>query len=176
MERVQTAVHNTTVDALALAAELGERLRERAWQLAVAESCTGGLIGHRITSISGSSDYFAGGVIAYSNSAKEQLLGVAPETLARVGAVSRETALEMAHGARRALEADVGIASTGIAGPGGATARKPVGLVYLAVSTPDDDEVIELHLDGDRLAVIEASANAALQLALGWLGPRYTHP
>jgi PncC family amidohydrolase len=176
MERDQTADHNTTVEALALAAELGERLRERAWQLAVAESCTGGLIGHRITSISGSSDYFAGGVIAYSNSAKEQLLGVAQETLARVGAVSRETALEMAHGARRALEADVGISSTGIAGPGGATPRKPVGLVYVAVATPVDEHVIELHLDGDRLTVIEASTHAALQLALRQLATRYTHP
>lgn len=175
MERDQAAVDNL-IDPLALSAELGEQLRGRAWQLAVAESCTGGLIGYRITSISGSSDYFAGGVIAYSNRSKEQLLGVAPATLASVGAVSAECALEMARGVRRALEADVGIASTGIAGPGGATPRKPVGLVYVAVSAPHTEDVLELRLAGDRLAVMDAAANAALQLALRQLAARYTHP
>ncbi len=117
--------------------------------------------------IAGSSDYYQGGVIAYSNEAKRNLLGVQEKTLASVGAVSRETAAEMAGGARRALNADLGIATTGIAGPGGATRRKPVGLIYIAVATPGETDVRELRLAGDRLENIEQTAYAALRLAIG---------
>ena len=152
--------------ALELSAELGRLLRERAWNCSIAESCTGGLIGSWITSLAGSSDYFLGGVIAYSNGAKNALLGVSQSTLDEVGAVSSECSLEMAQGVRKAFDAQLGISSTGIAGPGGATARKPVGLIYIAVATPERSEVRELRLDGDRLQNIHASAVAALELAL----------
>jgi PncC family amidohydrolase len=154
------------MDALELATIIGTRLRERGWTLATAESCTGGKIAHCMTSIAGSSDYFQGGIVSYSNDAKAELLGVQRATLARVGAVSRECAAEMARGARRALHADIGISSTGIAGPGGATARKPVGLVYIGIATPQAETVQELHIDGDRLVVIHEATLAALTLAL----------
>lgn len=116
--------------------------------------------------IAGSSDYYLGGVIVYSNRAKQELLDVRLETLDSVGAVSLETAGEMASGARQALHADVGIATTGIAGPGGATDRKPVGLIFVAVATPEREHVRELRLDGERLANIEQTARQALQLAI----------
>src|SRR4051794_10741287 len=109
-------------DALTLAQEIGALLRRRGWTLATAESCTGGNIARWITTVAGSSDYFQGGVISYSNDAKAELLGVSRATLANPGAVSRESAAEMARGARQALHAEVGLSSTGIAGPGGATA------------------------------------------------------
>jgi len=166
MEHVQAAVQDTSTDPFAPAAELGRRLRARGLQIAVAESCTGGLIAYRITGVAGSSDYFVGGVVAYANQVKERVLGVRAETLESFGAVSRECALEMAAGVREAFGSDIGIASTGIAGPGGATARKPVGLVYVAASTPTGDDVRELRLEGDRLSVMDASSAAALELAL----------
>ena len=154
------------MDTLELSQVIGERLRERGWKLATAESCTGGKIAQLITSIGGSSDYFQGGVVSYSNDAKVELLGVSRATVERVGAVSRECAAEMARGARVALHANVGVSSTGIAGPGGATARKPVGLVYIGIATPAGEEVQELHLDGDRLTIIDAATRAALELVL----------
>lgn len=149
-----------------LSRAFGDALRARRLTCATAESCTAGLVGHVITLTAGSSDYFLGGVIAYSNQAKVDLLGVRQATLDSVGAVSPETALEMAAGARRALAADVGIATTGIAGPGGATARKPVGLIYVAVSSPAGEEVRELRLTSDRAGNIEQTAVAALNLAI----------
>ena len=99
--------------------QIGEKLNERNWKLATAESCTGGLIGHRITNVPGSSEYYLGGVIAYAYEAKEQALGVRHDTLLEFGAVSQETVLEMACGARNLFQADVAIAVSGIAGPGG---------------------------------------------------------
>jgi nicotinamide-nucleotide amidase len=113
---------------------VGQLLRERELTLAVAESCTGGLIGHRLTEVPGSSEYFVLGLITYSNEAKERMLGVRPETLARTGAVSRETAEEMAEGARRAAGAALGLATTGIAGPGGGSEEKPVGTVCVGLA------------------------------------------
>lgn len=132
--------------------------------LATAESCTGGEIAHRITSVAGSSDYFLGSVVAYANSAKESILGVSADVLATVGAVSAETASAMVEGARRIFGANIAVASTGIAGPGGATARKPVGLVYLAVATPDGVRVEEHHFPGNRTAVVDAATERALEL------------
>jgi PncC family amidohydrolase len=151
---------------LARSTAFGQALRARGWSCATAESCTGGGIAHDIIAIAGSSDYFLGGVVAYSNPVKAGLLGVQQQTLDSVGAVSAECAAEMAAGARRALGADVGISSTGLAGPGGATARKPVGLVYIGVSTPLADEVRELRLSGDRLTIIADSIAAAMRLAI----------
>jgi nicotinamide-nucleotide amidase len=113
---------------------LGRLLRERRLTLAVAESCTGGLIGHRLTDVPGSSEYFVLGVVTYSNEAKQQLLGVRPETLAEHGAVSTQTAEEMAQGARRLGGAELGLATTGIAGPGGGSADKPVGTVCIGLA------------------------------------------
>lgn len=159
-----------TSAALTRSEELGQRLRARGWSCATAESCTGGGIAGLLTAIAGSSDYVAGGIVAYSNPVKARLLGVSEETLCRVGAVSAECAAEMLLGARAALGADVALCSTGIAGPGGATARKPVGLVYIGVATPTRSEVRELHLSGDRLAVINGAIVAALDLALEMVG------
>jgi PncC family amidohydrolase len=134
--------------------------------VAVAESCTGGAVAARIVSVSGSSDYFMGGIVSYSNASKQRLLGVPAEILASRGAVSPECAAAMAEGARRAFRADVAVSTTGIAGPGGATARKPVGLVYIALATPAGAEAHEHHFTGDRAAVIAAATEAALRLLL----------
>ena len=134
--------------------------------LASAESCTGGGVAARITSIAGSSEYFQGGIVAYSNEAKASLLGVSRETLATRGAVSVECAREMAEGARRALGAEFAVSTTGIAGPGGATARKAVGLVYIALAGPDDIAVEEFHVPGGRMTVTDAATEAALLLLL----------
>jgi PncC family amidohydrolase len=154
--------------------EIGRLLVEGARTLATAESCTGGLVSHRITNVPGSSDYFLGGFVTYSNEAKERFLGVQPQTLQAHGAVSEETAREMARGARRQMGADVAISITGIAGPGGGTADKPVGLVYVALSAPDADLVQRHVWQGDRLSNKEQSARAALQLLLGYLQDRRT--
>jgi len=132
--------------------------------LAVAESCTGGLLGYRLTRVPGSSDYFAGGVIAYSNELKKRLLGVKAGTLKRKGAVSEEAALEMARGVRDKCGADYGLAVTGLAGPGGGSDKKPVGLVYVAVASASDERVRELRLAGGRGTVRRAAAQAALDL------------
>lgn len=144
----------------------GSALNEKGWTLALGESCTGGLIAHRITEVPGSSEYFLGGVVAYSNPIKELLLHVESETLETVGAVSEETAREMARGARETMKATVGLSVTGIAGPGGGTEEKPVGLTLISVSTPRG-EWIERHVfEGDRNANKQASAEAALRLLL----------
>lgn len=118
-----------------LEALAGELLRSHGWRLAVAKSCTGGLVGHRLTNVPGSSDYFLGGVISYANDAKVRLLGVRWDTLETFGAVSRETVLEMAHSVRQLLSADIGLSVSGIAGPGGGTPEKPLGLTWIGLST-----------------------------------------
>ena len=123
-----------------------------------------------LTAISGSSDYVSGGIVAYSNPVKARLLHVSEETLRRVGAVSSECAAEMLRGARAVFDAELALCSTGIAGPGGATYRKPVGLVYIGVATPEREVVRELRLKGDRLAVIHGAIVAALDLALELVG------
>jgi len=149
--------------------QVGRLLRERGLTLALAESCTGGLLGHRITEVPGSSAYFLGGIVAYSYEAKERLLGVRHNTLYDHGAVSAETAVEMARGARRALGADVALAITGIAGPTGGTPDKPIGLTYVALSARDR-EVWERHVwNQDRSGNKALSAEAALKLLLRYL-------
>ena len=139
---------------------------QRVVTVATAESCTGGNVAGRLTSIAGASEYALGGIVAYSNDAKSNLLGVSSETLETRGAVSAECAREMAVGARLAFSADFGISTTGIAGPGGATERKPVGLVYIALATPESVASEQFHFPGDRATVIAASTEAALLMLL----------
>ena len=149
-----------------LEAALGERLRRRHLTLAVAESCTGGLLGGRLTSVSGSSDYFVGGVMSYANSVKTKILGVSARLIARHGAVSKECAAAMAQGARKKLGASIGLSITGIAGPGGGTKAKPVGLVYLAVSGPGSMSAVKrIDVHGPRETIRGRAVTAALRLA-----------
>lgn len=147
-----------------LEAEIGEFLREKGLTLAVAESCTGGLLGMRITEVPGSSDYFRGGVIAYSNAVKEKVLGVPREVLVERGAVSAECAQAMAEGVRALLGADLALAITGIAGPTGGTLEKPVGLVYIALAGSLGVEVERHQFQGSRRDVRWAASQAALEL------------
>ena len=145
-------------------------LRRRRLWLATAESCTGGLIGHRITNVPGCSDVYAGGVVAYAYEAKMSLLSVPAGLLGMYGAVSRETALEMAQGMREALASEmdparvVGLSVTGIAGPGGGTADKPVGLTWIGLSAEDFRGAWQFVWAGDRAANKDASADEALRL------------
>jgi nicotinamide-nucleotide amidase len=132
--------------------------------IATAESCTGGNVAARLTSVSGSSAYVLGGIVSYSNDAKASLLGVPQRILDTDGAVSAACALAMADGARRAFGAEMAVATTGIAGPTGATDRKPVGLVYIALSVGDHASVEEHHFSGDRAAVTAAATERALRL------------
>jgi PncC family amidohydrolase len=151
---------------------VGRLLTEQKLTIALAESCTGGLIAHRLTDVPGSSAYFIGGVVSYANEAKEQMLGVSHQTLQQYGAVSEETAREMARGVRRLLQTDVTLAVTGIAGPSGGTPEKPVGLTYIAL-TAGNFEHCERHLwKGDRQANKEQSAEAALGMLRAYLEAR----
>lgn len=151
---------------MSLAEELGSLLKVRGKTIAAAESCTGGKVGDMITSVPGSSDYFLGGVISYSNVVKVDMLEVDPEVLSSEGAVSEAVALQMADGVRRRLGADVGVSTTGIAGPGGGSPTKPVGLVYVAASVGDKG-VCRRHLFvGARDDVKKQTAEAALSLAI----------
>ncbi|MBC8265298.1 MAG: CinA family protein [Anaerolineales bacterium] len=151
---------------------VGRLLTEQGLTIAVAESCTGGLIAHRLTNVSGSSAYFMGGVVAYANEVKEQVLGVSGETLATHGAISEETVLEMARGARRLFDTDVAISATGIAGPTGGTPEKPVGLVYVALAARDLERC-ERHLfEGRRLRNKWQTSEAALEMLRQYLEAR----
>ncbi len=152
-----------------LEAIVGQLLLKQKLTLALAESCTGGLVGHRITDVPGSSAYLMGDIVAYSYDAKELLLGVKHNTLYDHGAVSAETALEMARGARRALGADIGISVTGIAGPGGGLPGKPVGLVYICLSARNCERVEIFMWDKDRSGNKWASSEAALQMLRDYL-------
>ena len=148
---------------------VGELLRQRGLRLAVAESCTGGLIGHLLTNVAGSSTYYVGSVTAYAYEAKVRLLGVSWETLEKYGAVSAETVIEMARGVRLALAADVGLAVSGIAGPSGGTPEKPVGTTWIGLSSPREEFARHYLWSGDRLANKEQSAEATLQLLVDYL-------
>jgi nicotinamide-nucleotide amidase len=141
-----------------------ELARGRGFTIGAAESCTGGLVSARLTSVPGSSDVVVGGVVAYDDRVKLDGLGVPAEVLERHGAVSAETATAMAAGVRRALAVDIGVSVTGVAGPGGGTPEKPVGLVFIHAETPDESRGIELHLPGNRDAVRRRSAASALHL------------
>ena len=149
---------------MCLEEQLGEELKARGMTLAVAESCTGGLLASRITDVPGSSAYFRGGIVAYQNDVKERLLGVSTEILKRFGAVSEESARAMAHGCRELFSSDVAVAITGIAGPSGGSAEKPVGLVYIAVSALDKVACERFCWSGDRVLNKESSVRAALKM------------
>ena len=154
---------------MSIAEQVGARLIAQGLTIASAESCTGGLIGHLLTNISGSSAYVLGGVIAYSNEVKQQLLKVSEATLIQYGAVSEATAREMAEGLRDLLGVDLALSVTGIAGPGGGTDEKPVGLTYIGLATPEGTTVKHFVWPHDRVANKQASAEAALQMALDYL-------
>jgi PncC family amidohydrolase len=147
-----------------LAARVAERLVDRGLRLAVAESCTGGLLAARLTDMPGASRYLTAGLVTYSNSAKERLLGVPPETLAAYGAVSEQTVKAMTEGALRTVDADAAMAITGVAGPDGGSADKPVGTVWVGAAVGDRLEVERHRFDGDRAAVRAASVRACLEL------------
>jgi len=152
---------------MTLEQQVGEALKARGLTVTTAESCTGGLIASRLTDISGSSAYLLGGIVAYSNGIKMKVLNVAEQTLIDHGAVSEATAREMAVGARTYIGTDYALSVTGIAGPGGGTAEKPVGLTYIGLAGPDDLIIVERHVwPHDRLGNKHASADAALRLLL----------
>jgi PncC family amidohydrolase len=144
-------------------------LRQQGWRLAVAESCTGGLVGHRVTNVAGSSTYYLGSITAYAYEAKVRLLGVKWESLERYGAVSKEIVLEMAQGVRRILAADIGLSVSGIAGPGGGTPTKPVGYTWIGLNTPTYETARQFTWDQDRKGNKELSAEATLQLLVDYL-------
>ena len=155
---------------------VGDLLRAQGLTLSTAESCTGGLIGHRLTNVSGSSDYFIGGVVSYANEVKASILKVRHDTLDKYGAVSEQVALEMARGVRELLGSDVAVSATGIAGPTGGTPQKPVGLVYIALSAKDQAASAEVCqrfvFDHDREGNKAASAEAALKILETYLRER----
>jgi PncC family amidohydrolase len=152
-----------------LEVEIGRLLSARHLRLGVAESCTGGLMGHRITNVAGSSEYFMGGVVSYSYEAKVAVLGVSWDTLRAFGAVSRETVLEMARGAKKLFEVNIAVSISGIAGPGGGTADKPVGTTWVALVADDGEWAQKFQFQGDRQQNKAASAEAALQMLLAYL-------
>lgn len=145
--------------------EVVKLLAERGWSITAAESCTGGLIPARLVNVPGASEVLNMSVVTYSNDAKQRLLGVKTETLEQYGVVSSETAYEMADGALKYASADVALSVTGIAGPGGGTEEKPVGLVYMACNVRGNITVEKHLFPGDRLSVRENSARVALELA-----------
>lgn len=153
-----------------LAAEVLAALQVTRWRLATAESCTGGLVGHLLTEVPGSSTSYVGGVIAYHNAVKHLVLGVSAQTLEAAGAVSEACAVEMAAGARRLLGAEVAVSTTGIAGPGGGTMEKPVGLVYVAVVAPTGSRCERYIFDGNRSDNKNQAARRGLELILELLG------
>ena len=151
------------MDSDNLETKIGKLLFEQKLTLGLAESCTGGLIGHRLTNVPGSSEYFMGSIVSYAYSAKVKLLGVNWETLQSCGAVSSETVLEMAQGARRAFNSDIGLSVSCIAGPGGATTDKPVGTSWCGLSTPEGNRAFHFQLVGERESVKAQLAQKALE-------------
>ncbi len=150
----------------ALAARLQSRCLARGLTVGTAESCTGGLVVHALTSVAGASGYVVGGIVSYDNRVKAGVLGVPGEVLATHGAVSEATARAMAHGARRLLGATVAVSVTGIAGPSGGTPDKPVGLTFLATDGPGGTEVRRCQWTGDRASNVRASTVVALEMLL----------
>lgn len=148
---------------------LAAGLRASGKTVGTAESCTGGGVAYRITSVPGSSEYFSGGVIAYANDVKEHLLKIESDVLEQVGAVSEEVAANLAENARRLLDCDYAVSTTGIAGPGGGSASKPVGLVFIGAASEGHTVVRRFLFEGDRAAVREQAINEALLLLLSLL-------
>jgi PncC family amidohydrolase len=146
--------------------KVSDELKKHHVTIATAESCTGGLLAHILTNVSGSSEYFDRGVISYSNKAKMELLGVPERLLKNYGAVSKEVAAAMAKAIQHRSQVDIGIATTGIAGPTGGTKDKPVGLVFIGVSTKDAIVVKEFRFAGDRITNKDSTCTAALDLLL----------
>ena len=153
-----------------LADQLADRCLATGWRVVTAESCTGGLVGHTCTEVPGSSTWFLGGVIAYADEVKQGVLGVPAETLAAHGAVSAQSAVAMADGVRRLLGADLAVSVTGVAGPGGGSDAKPVGLTYIAVADAVGHEVHRYVWPYDRSGNKRASAAAAFEALLARLG------
>jgi len=153
-------------DMIYAAGRLAETLSRKGLTISCAESCTGGLIGYCVTSLPGSSQYFMGSAVTYSNRAKEDLLGVSEGILIQYGAVSAQTARQMAMGARNAYHSDISVAVTGIAGPGGSTADKPVGLVYIAVCDGKDPKAERFVFGGDRDSVRKQTAIRAMEMLI----------
>ncbi len=151
---------------MTLEQKVGELLKKNRQTLSVAESCSGGLLGHRLTNIAGSSKYFLGGVIVYANKTKIKLLGVEPCLINKFGAVSQPVAKEMATNVRKILKTDFGISITGIAGPTGGTKEKPVGLTYIAVASSRKIMCQEFYFKGPRLAIKTQATESALKLLL----------
>ena len=149
--------------------ELANGLTMRQMTLAVAESCTGGMLSNMITDMPGSSNFYQGGVVAYNNAVKIEVIGVTGDCIRNHGAVSERTARAMADGVREALSADIGIAITGIAGPGGGTDERPIGLIHIAVTDLDNQLSKEIKLDGDRAKIKKAASEAAIELAIEFL-------
>jgi nicotinamide-nucleotide amidase len=154
---------------LVLATEIGARLAARRWMLATAESCTGGWIAEAVTAVAGSSAWFERGFVTYSNLSKQELLGVSAATLEQHGAVSIETAREMARGALAGSRADLALSVTGIAGPGGGSASRPVGTVCFGWASREGDRVDRRIFPGDRESVRRQSVMHALEGAIAWL-------
>ncbi len=148
---------------------IGKMLKERGLKIAVAESCTGGLISSRITDISGASDYFEAGITTYSNVSKIRLLNVPKDTIDRYGAVSEETAKAMAEGVKKTVHADIGVSVTGIAGPTGGTEGKPVGTVFIGLATKKATYVRKFFFDGNRLEIRRKTSDAAFMLVEEYL-------
>lgn len=153
----------------ALEEQVVRLLQERRFTITTAESCTGGLIAGTLVNVAGASDVLCEAYVTYSNEAKQRLVGVGAETLEQFGAVSGQTAYEMAAGAARAAGADVALSSTGIAGPGGGTPEKPVGLVYIGCCVQGKVKVRELHFHGDRMQNRMHTVEEALKLAVDML-------
>lgn len=153
------------MDDVPLEVLVGDLLRKKKKTLSTAESCTGGSVAARITSVSGSSEYFKGGIVAYSNEVKINLLHVSVDTLEKHGAVSEETVIEMVKGAMNALKTDCAISTSGIAGPGGGTKEKPVGTVWIAVAYKNEIRTMKQEIDrGREMNVVRAGDNALILL------------
>ena len=148
--------------------KIADILKKKHMKITISESCTGGMLGAMITSIPGSSAFFSGGIIAYSNAVKEQF-GVSGKTLAHYGAVSVQTAREMASSIRDKMNSDIGIGITGIAGPGGSTKKKPVGLVYIALSTKKIEQVKQFIFNGRRSMIRRQACEKALDIIVDYL-------
>ncbi len=149
---------------------IGDLLRERGWTLSIAESCTGGLICDRITDVSGSSDYFMGGMVNYSNESKEKHLGVPLAEIRRYGAVSSQVAKKMAQGVQEAFKTTFGLSTTGVAGPTGGTKRSPLGRVFIGLTAGKKVWVNKLDLKGNRREIKEKATEKALQFFYGKIG------